>query len=322
MGFLQQFEIFNPTTGVVPEHPFSILPSIAFRARALLKSRTKEQIIDAAYGIDWAIDEYFSEIKQEKIIELKHNLFGSELEEYFDWSGDADADGMWHFKDGKEEELDIATSENTNEVDALKNCIDWWDDIGGEDFPNGKTYELFAVLALWLLVDSMRWVKSSELKFDENYLRFEREFKKELEQKQQDLYGHIISVNSNVTNLSLSGQSALTAMDAVCYAEHLFLLEKEVVKVKEAQKTQNQVDEKTRRSMLSEKLNIHRHQKRNQAVELVTCEWAKNPSQFNSAEKAGVHFAHWLKEHDFQFEPRTITGWLRKYAKKVGIRLR
>ena len=318
MGFFRQFETFNPLNGNVPTYPFSILPSIAFRARTLLKSRAKEQIIDAAHGIDWAIDEYFSEIKQEEISRLKHELdpSGEEFEKYFEWDGGTVANGKWIFKDSNQDELDIVTAENTTEVDALKNCIGWWDDIGGEDFLQGKSYELFAVLALWLLADALHWLQNSQAKTLKSISDFSPKLAQDIERIVSGFPPDLIADKS--TNLSLAGESALNAMDAVCYAEHLFAVEK----LKVTQEVERQVQEKKRRSMLSEKLNIARHQKRNQAVGLVTSEWAKNPSQFNSAEKAGLHYAEWLKVYDFQFEPRTITGWLRTYAKKVGIRLR
>ena len=66
MGFYNQFKKFNPKSGDAPRHPFSYLPEIASRARALLKTRTADQIEDAASGIDWAIDEYFRSLKDEK----------------------------------------------------------------------------------------------------------------------------------------------------------------------------------------------------------------------------------------------------------------
>jgi hypothetical protein len=76
-------------------------------------------------------------------------------------------------------------------------------------------------------------------------------------------------------------------------------------------------------SKKSEKLNLIRHAKNHAAKQLVIDEWKKRPSAFISAEKAGGHFADWLEARGFKkYEPRTVTTWIRSYAKEVGIRLR
>lgn len=72
----------------------------------------------------------------------------------------------------------------------------------------------------------------------------------------------------------------------------------------------------------SETMNSSRHAKRNEAMQLVTKDWSKRKSEFRSAEKAGVYYADWLESKGFEYEPRTITNWIRKYAKENGIKLR
>lgn len=70
MGFFRQFDEFDPLTGAAPDHPFSHLPSIASRARRLLKNRTRDEIVSAAHNADFFIEEYFSSEKADYIRRL------------------------------------------------------------------------------------------------------------------------------------------------------------------------------------------------------------------------------------------------------------
>lgn len=347
MGFYNQFKKFNPKSGDAPRHPFSDLPTIASRARALLETRTAEQIEDAASGIDWAIDEYFCSLKDEEIARLKRELNSprrwkhmsddtgfEDAAKFFDWVVDSPEnefspeDGRWVFNDRMERDLVQSISENTSEVDALKNCIDWWDDIGGDDFPSGKNEELFAVLSLWLLADAIGWLnhRPSELEKSLNIsldqlLKLPEGMKDELiEADIPDLH-----TTTNEVNLSLAGGYALKAMDAVCYAEHLH----EVAKLEAMYKlnlAKNNDDhskkEAERRSMRAEKLNIARHRKTSEAKTKAIEEWEKDKSKFISAEKYGLYLADWLEKQGFQYEPRTVTGWIRAHAKQIGVTFR
>lgn len=230
--FFRQFETFDPLSEPVPGYPFFILPQIACRARKLLKSRTNEQIQYAARGIDWAIYEYFRTLKEQEVVRLRNELekqrrwkrmpedeereYYSALK-FFYWVGD-DEFGSWVFNSDMEEELEIPNEENTSEVDALKACIDWWEDIGGDEFPDEKPHELFAVLSLWLLADATKWLHDDSV--GENIEKKVDELIDLVSRK----YGH----RKLPFNLKLSGAGtcALKAMDAVCYTEHLQELER------------------------------------------------------------------------------------------------
>ena len=72
----------------------------------------------------------------------------------------------------------------------------------------------------------------------------------------------------------------------------------------------------------SRAMNSQRHASRNKAVSLVTTDWSKRKTDFRSTEKAGQYYADWLSKKGFEFEPRTITGWIRKFAKENNIILR
>lgn len=346
MGFYNQFKKFNPKSGDVPRHPFSYLPEIASRARALLKTRTADQIEDAASGIDWAIDEYFRSLKDEEIARLKNEVDrprrwkdGSDdtdfndAAKFFDWVVDSPAnefspeEGHWVFNDRMEDELDIQTAGNTSEVDALKNCIDWWDDIGGADFPNGKPEELFAALSLWLLADAIGWLGHRSSETEKSFLSSLDHLLKLPEGMEDELIDAGISIRTTDTeiNLSLAGECALKAMDAACYAEQLHEVAglEAMYKLKLAKNNDDHLkNEAKRRSMVAEKLNIARHRKNSEAKAKIIAEWENDRSKFISAEKYGLHLADWLGTQGLQYEPRTVTNWIRAHAKQIGVALR
>jgi hypothetical protein len=57
--------------------------------------------------------------------------------------------------------------------------------------------------------------------------------------------------------------------------------------------------------------------------DLVINEWKKEPSRFPSADNAGGHFVDWLRNnHKVEYQQRTVSKWIRIYAKTHGIKLR
>jgi hypothetical protein len=80
--------------------------------------------------------------------------------------------------------------------------------------------------------------------------------------------------------------------------------------------------DRIRASVVSKKLNDARHSPTRSAMNKAIEEWAKDPARFSSAEKAGLYFADWLAPQGFKYEPRTVTGWIRAHAKRIGIRFR
>ena len=326
MQYRDHFKLFNPFKCLVPDKPFTELPSILYRCRMLLQERNLDQITDVALNIDWAISEYFREIREKEISRLENSFRPSEDErdDFFVWDGGTLANGRYIFNDLKESELEIVTIENTKLFDALVGSIIYWDDMGGDSVSNLKNYELFAILSMWLLVDTLKYLDYNFVKnidiMVSNCTRDNKEYRdfySRLCQIQRSIYGNDIKYY-----FERSANFAIEAMEAICHAEHLFLLEKEAVKIKETYKIELQVEEKRRRSILSEKLNIARHHKTNETKFSVIDEWIKEPSKFLSAEKAGIYFSEWLRKKGIEYEPRTIAGWIRACATKNNITLR
>jgi hypothetical protein len=284
--FSDQFERFDPLLGDVPFFPFSCLPEIAFRARTLLESHTIEQITSIAIDISQNIDEYLSECKHKIIAQLENDIGGTDkYEVYFEWDGGSYKNGRYLFNEDMLDELNIETWENINEVDILKIISGNWNNIL-MGYVENKDFELFSVLSLWLL--------SNALSFQDK----------------------------TPTSLSLSGEYALKAMDAVCYAEHLcdsaFLVSNakntcsaDAVELHRLEKSNN-----------SQKLNMIRHKTNHAAKALVIAEFDKDHSKFPSADKWGTHLADWLIEKGFNLQPRTIATHIRAHAKKTNVRLR
>lgn len=291
MNFFKQFENFDPIHGEIPmAGNLFQLPAIANRARRLLTHRTVEQMEEVANGIGWAIDECFTDIKRRAVVASCGQRYSSdEHEKAAEYVSDEDT-------------LDIPTAENTSEIDALKMCEDWWADIGGEDFPDGKPYELFAVMSLWMVADALTWLKCWE--------------------KEEPLNRTDIGENQNIL---LTCKYALKAMDSVCYAEHLSelnRLEADAIyldnKRESFAKIKCEID-RCEKSRSQAKLNQHRHKKTAETRAKAIEKWDKSRSLYSSAEKAGIAISSSLGSEGFKCEPRTVAGWLRAHAKEVGV---
>lgn len=218
-------------------------------------------------------------------------------------------------------DLDIPTEDNTSEVDALKECVDNRDILSVKGFEGVEDYELFAVLAILKIACAIPHAGYYSKSKDDD--------------------------------VSYVSACAIEAMDAVCYAEHLFDTEqlrednrlankhwsemlskysqsnKELRKLSEAHEheikrvsAEYEAEKAAQKKLRSDRLSAGRHQKGNEAKGLVTTEWEKAPSKFISATKAGEYFSGWLKEKGVEFEPRTVTGWISAHAKQKGINLR
>lgn len=331
MALLTQFQAFDPVSGYVPKHPFSRLPEVASRSRSILSAKTAKQIDLALKRINSEFESFFSDLKFQAVDELtvKFQNDPETYQEFFEWDGGTLGNGRWLYRNDMDEELDIPTAQNSSEVEALKTIIENRDScfflpVGEpvpepDHWPEGRTHELFAVLALGLLANCLQWASR----------------------------GH------GSANLSIAGECALEAMDAVCFAEHLREVEwleqfhkKQLLEASISQATQlGDMTEKVRMSLIeeqiaherakqatrSEQMNAARHQSTNETKELVCKDWEKAFRDFASAEKAGNHYATWLEKKSIGYlskgkqvfyQPRAVTGWIRQYAKEKGIRFR
>lgn len=299
MGVFPQFENFDPLTGDVPHDPFPSLPGIAARARSVLEKRTSDQIYLDAFEIACAIKNYFVILKNQAIDRLWDELDGDGVEEYFVLNGARDDRRNWTFRDEKTADLDIETDEDISEIEKLKMVIGVWSGTNTIEHPRFSWEEHFAVYSIFQVADVVQWIRCHT--------------------DEMDGYSETL-------------ESALTALEAVCYVDYMRessrlwqVVLRNLSKRDEWHQRLEQArleDERSQRSIRAEAMNVARHQKTNEAKARAIQEWVKDPSKFPSAEKAGNHFADWLAEQGFRYEPRTVTAWIRTYARQEGIRIR
>lgn len=331
MALLTQFQEFDPISGYVPKHPFSRLPDVASRSRSILRGKTAEQIDSALKRIHSEIESFFSDLKFQAVDELtvKFQSDPETYQEFFEWDGGSLANGRWLYRNDMDEELDIPTAQNSSEVEALKTIIENRDSCfflpKGEPmpepdhWPEGRTHELFAALALGQLANCLSWT----------------------------------SGRHGSANLLIAGECALEAMDAVCFAEHLREVEwleqfhkKQLLELSISQEARlGDVTETVRKGLVAEQIaherekqatrseimNAARHQSTKDTKKLVCEDWEKAYRDFASAEKAGNYYADWLEKKSIGYQskgkqvfyqPRAATGWIRQYAKEKGIKFR
>lgn len=323
MFYINQFDNFDPLKGDVSNYPIMYLPEITRRARALFLCRHSEEIERMAKRASNEIDDFFSHALELEIYRLETEMTpeDDEFELYFEWDGGTAKNGRWFFKSSMVNDLGIPNEENTSEVDALKLVIVERDDCFFKavetdplEYPEGKDYELFAAMGLWLVADSIRLMEIKQI---------------------------------------LGANTAIKAMEAVCYAERLketdFLVsrikkrsEEEMNEALTKQKSEHRkwiqhcLDVKREReaqknSNRAKDLNDERHKTGRAAKSMVEEAWGKNPSQFPSAERAGIYYADWLEKNQIFYlekgkqmfyQQRAVTGWIRAHAKLLGVKFR
>ncbi|RFC31929.1 MAG: hypothetical protein DID91_2727703884 [Candidatus Nitrotoga sp. MKT] len=332
MWFYNQSKKFDPLSGKVPYRSIKGLPSIAERARALLGSRDSKQIYSVAEFTDWLLEDNFRLLKNQAVLSLKAKIGEDEFNRCYEWIDGICDDGYWIEKETEEYDLGIPRPHNTNEVDALKLCQHRWGEIDAPDYPNVKPYEAFAILSLCFVEDAIDQFQRSSINSDFESLSLalhtmldgidtqvsEASIKSGLP---TDIYLPVY-LNYNV-NCAIA--SAMSAMDAVCYAESLHeitnLQNEHTLNIAKAQEDINN-NEAEQRSHRQRKLNIARHRKTNEAKSKAIQEWEKDKSKFISAAKYGRYLSEWLKEQNYLYEPGTVTDWIRTHAKQIGVRLR
>lgn len=219
MRYYRQFDDFDPLTFAPPDWPFPrSLSSIVRRARAMVEKRSRDELVKAANNADFFIEQYFSGEKDNYIWQLLQD--GGGALRYLPVEA-CNESGIRQLLDdwppGVPPPPDMATAENTNEVDALKAYIGDWQLDGESDFKDGHEYEYFAVLALWLVVDAM------------------------------DVYTAGLGGGNEYIRLAMAGSIALAAMDAVCYAEQLRAEESQAGKMAQLGSQMRQVIQGTER---------------------------------------------------------------------------
>jgi len=350
MGFFRQFEEFDPLTGVPDRYPLSFLPSIVERARALLKERTRDEIINAAHNVDFFIDEYFRDEKDKyvrRLVETGGWELGYLPLEARNETGIRNLLDNWP-PEADDRPLDIPTSENTSEVDALKACIDDYALSDDAEFPGGRTFEYFAVLTLWLVADALKWLKwtsepqAMKRAFDEAFAPMSMGKFPEVAATLNDVlkkskdgvpefvesyraFMRAHGLTDAVVQLTHAASSAICAMDAVCYAEQLRAVEQQAEELAQlrvqlhhlSQETEALAEEKARQrtSVAAQKAAIKRHSEHH-AMKAQVFEWcAVHLAEYPSLDAAAEAITGKGKLVPITF--RTARGWIGEYRRQV-----
>jgi hypothetical protein len=272
MRYVGQFDTFDPVNGLVSAVQDPHLPDIAFRARSILKGWPLERIKNIVTRMDAEIVNFANDSIDELVAAfvIQSSYFKENYEDYYN-SPDVI----------KPKDLVNILNSNLNleqfhpkYIDELyilerllkkmNGCLSFqWEGPEINKHHDSKGSELFAVLSLWMVADSLEHAGKAV----------------------QD--GH-----------DIAKEHARKALDAMFSAEKLRVSERK------------------------KELADSRHVDTRSVKELVLKKWEKNPSEYPSASKAGIEYVMWLKEQGHVYEPSTITGWIRKHAKAIGVKLR
>lgn len=322
MRMYSQFEHLDPLKGQLPWAPFHEAQNVLGRARSILRlaNRTGAEIQAIATDAAYLIERYFEHEKERKLDEIRDDQKYGLLE--------TDEDGNFiDFKSEAYDEYDIHTADNTPDLDALTEALDWgFDPAALEDVKDVKDYEYYAVYAICFLAD---YARTLEFKLQLNPIGWVKREKRTYEP-------------SEVAQL---GKKLFEAIEAVCFAERLRAVDrveqKYQAKIEKLQagaavritaedyermrdeiKRDLQAEDHAQRRERSEANNNIRHQENRNIKQSVLDDFALNSRRFDSAEKAADHYVDQLQSRGIERSHRTVADWIREYARNNGIRFR
>lgn len=314
MGYFRQFDDFDPLNEKLDTYPLEKLRDIVSRARKLLKGRTREQIKAAAGTIDWLIEEYFEQEKQEFIdSQLRH---GGWALGYLRPEDRHEAGLKELIEIGLPDEavdyFDFPMSENTTEFEALQCCISWAPFDGDDEFPNAQEWEYFAVLALWLAVDASSW-----LKYD-----FKKAFRELPEDVQEELLKTFPKSEPGKGDLGLAAKCALESLEAICYAETLFSiaplqnelhrLNNELFRFSKEVELKTELAAKNKMSETARKAARVRHAEGKAAKEQLYQWYLINKASYSSMEDAAFAATKIVP-----YKVRTLRNWISDFNREI-----
>jgi len=331
MGFFQQSDEFYLLTETTPSYPFPQLPNIVSRAKQLLMNRTRKEIISAANIVEWFIDEHFIRCKDRLIQDILTNedscdnwVLGYLSYENRNESGICDLLDTW--PSGADNPCPyFSSSDNTSELTALRECIEGYSLDDDVDFPNGREFEYFAVLAWWLIGQSLIALPSKrrdDFSTRSTGQKANIEFKEEMDK--------FISPDTLIIS---AGQQALEAMNAICYAEQLYAIAEQAedlaklrIELHQASSNTDMIVEdklKKKVSLAASNAAIKRHSKSKKLKEIAVALYMTKtwPSVRQASKNIYLQLLEPAKEIDFVFSPergeQTVYEWLLKASKEM-----
>ena len=319
MNYYNQFDNFDPIKDQISYWPIPTAMSVLWRARAILRGRTKEEIKNIAEDASSIIDRYF-ESEKDAAIELIKSEGRDDLLE-----GNEDGSHL-SFKPEAYADYDIRDSDNTSNLAALQDAMPGFFDPSYVEVVDLKDYEYFAAMALWFLGDYLKIL---------NY---------DLDLKAREFVKRPNNREYTISDVSRMGSILVEAMDAVNHAEKMRDIlrteEKYEARIKtiqakqqvftpaDMQKIRDEIkkeiddEEKAQRKQWSDTSNEVRHQPNRNIKKMVLDLFDENPRQYSSAEKAADYYLEVLQEQNITRSHRTVADWIRERAREKGIRFR
>lgn len=306
---------FSPLSEVIPNSPFEQLADFARLARfhLKLKNRTDEQIITVQKLMFELMDVYFEDKRNEAISDLESEKTqevrfsnGDEYVDLYPFAVEFNHYGdHWVFIGDDSDLGDIPTRENTDEIEALYEILDWFPDNESEEgFTDADPIEYFAALTLSLIADVMMLTDSYCKKsvFSMTSLSYIGEILLKIG-KSSGVMGELVLEKRYEDNNS-----------------HL-LSENEELKGKLNELTGNQKKAEIKQKKNIDKAVNSRHKKNREAKSLVCADWILNKSNFRSSQKAAEYYVTWLEEQSYFYSTVTIRNWILLYSKENQIKL-
>jgi hypothetical protein len=304
-----RFEFLDPLDGHLPWWPYPYNSNnILWRARALLRGRTVDEITEIAAEAESLIDSFFDTEKDHAVAQIladkRYDLFED---------GENSSSGI---RTEAYEQYSISGRDNTTELEALDNALDWMFGPQNLEANDVKEFECLASFAIMRLDD---FVKRSGFKFDTKARTFTRKSDKELHPFEYSM----------AASLLLEAQDAVGRAELRRAKDELSAkYEQKIGNLKKPQNIRAEImaelleQEKLRRQEESAARNDSRHEWNRQVKAKVLAWFDEDPTKFLSAEKAAKHFCSLLSDEGIEREQRTVADWIRAHAKEKGLRWR
>lgn len=306
---------FSPLSGIIPSYQFEQLPNVTNAARYHLKkkNRTDAQIITVQKLIFELIDVYFEDKKNEAITELENEKWQEvryareyDYVDLYPFDAQSDRYGVhWTFIGDDSDLGDIPTRENTDDIEALYDILEWLpDNESDEGFTDAEPCEYFAVLTLSLIAD----VISMTNEFNSN----------------SHIGPHLFFyICDTFLKIGKSSQFMNEAYLKGKYEGELSKAESEVLMLR------RRLDEligENKKVEIQQKKNIDkavnsRHRKNREAKKMVCEDWVLNRRNYTSTMKAAEYYVSWLEKQNHYFSIITVRNWILLYAKANNIKL-
>jgi hypothetical protein len=339
-------EKFDPMKTRIDSYYIPHLPIIAHRARWILRNKSSDDVISAQNAIEGWVESYFETAFEDEVRRLRTRAeegnstalgyFHVERRYYGDEWNDFHLD-IKEFNENYRDDLEIPTEANTSKVQALDECIGWFDladEVLGDDEAS-----YFAALALEYVEKSIWFLKHwwSPPEDGGEYDRLMVELHESMRKFMQGKGENPDSLPRPVgVDFKIACEAAIDAMDAVRCAEGYLeqarmrsqFLKKSAEAVSAAAREQQEkhaAEELRKKKERTKRLNEQREAKRKEAMALVLVDWELNGKHFNGPKEAGEHYSKWLTDTSgkrFKYAATTIRDWISERAEELGIKWR